>query len=81
MEENLLKVFKLVDILNEKQDKVYAQIYYEASNSKKLEISIRSKEDYKFIERCEVHLTKNNLIKWENIIELLESYVEGVSNE
>ena len=80
MEENLLKIFKLVDILNEKQDKVYAQIYYEASNNKKLEISIRSKEDFKYVERCEIHLRKNNLIKWENIIELLESYVGNINN-
>ncbi len=81
MEENLLKIFKLVDKLNEKQDKVFAQICYEADDNKKLEISIRSKEDYKYIEKCEIHLTKNGLIKWNNIVELLESYVRGVSLE
>ena len=81
MEKNLLKIFKLADILNEKQDKVYAHIEYEADNSKKLEIAIRSKADYSYVEKVEVNLTKNNLIKWENIIELLESYVGGVSSE
>lgn len=81
MEKNLLKIFKLADSLNEKQDKVYAHIEYEADNSKKLEIAIRSKDDYSYVEKCEVNLTKNNLIKWENIIKLLESYVDGASNE
>ena len=81
MEKNLLKIFKLADILNEKQDKVYAHIEYEADYNKKLEIAIRSKEDYGYIEKCEVKLTKNNLIKWDNIIGLLESYVGGVSSE
>jgi len=52
MEEKLLKLFKLADSLNEKQDRVYAQIEYIADNSKKLEISIRSKKDFSFVERC-----------------------------
>ena len=74
MEKNLLKIFKLADILNEKQDKVYA-------HSKKLDIAIRSKDDYSYVEKFEVNLIKNDLIKWENIIELLENYVGGMSVE
>ena len=81
MEKNLLKIFKLADILNEKQDKVYAHIEYEADNSKKLDIAIRSKDDYSYVEKFEVNLIKNDLIKWENIIELLENYVGGMSVE
>lgn len=81
MEEKLLKLFKLADELNEKQDKVYAQIEYCADDSKKLEIAIRSKNDFSFVEKCEIHLTNNSIIKWNNIIEIFTSYVGGVSHE
>lgn len=81
MEEKLLKIFKLADSLNEKQDRIYAQIEYIADNSKKLEISIRSKKDYSFVERCEIYLDNSSLIKWDNIISIFEKYVGGVINE
>lgn len=81
MEEKLLKIFKLADSLNEMQDKVFAQIEYCADNSKKLELSIRSKKDFSYVEKCEVRLTNNSLIKWDNIIELFEHYVGGAFNE
>lgn len=80
MEEKLLKLLKLADTLNERQDKVYAQIEYRADSSKKLEISIRSKKDFSFVERCELHLTNNSLIKWDNVIDLFEIYLKGVDN-
>lgn len=81
MEEKLLKIFKLADNLNEKQDRVYAQIEYIADNSKKLEISIRSKKDFSFVERCEIYLNNSSIIKCDNIIAILESYVKnGVNN-
>lgn len=44
MEKILLKIFQLADLLNEKQDKVYAEIHYSADSRKKLEIAIRSKK-------------------------------------
>ena len=43
MEEKLLELIKLADTLNEKQDKVFAEIKYEADDSKTLKISIRKK--------------------------------------
>lgn len=46
MKDKLLKIIKLADELNEKQDKVYAEIEYVANDSKKLVISIRSKKDF-----------------------------------
>lgn len=79
MEEKLLKVLKLADLLNEKQDKVYAQITYSADDSKKLELAIRSKEDFSFIEKCEILLSKNPLIRWDNIIALFEDYIGGTA--
>ena len=81
MEENLLKIFKLADMLNEKQSKIYAEIEYTADNKKKLQISIRAKDTYRYIEKCEVQLANNPLLKWNNIIELFESYIGGVSDE
>lgn len=81
MEEKLLKLFKLADLLSEKQDKVFAQIEYYADNSKKLQILIRSKKDFSYVEKCEIYLANDSLIKWDNIIEILERYVGGAINE
>lgn len=81
MEKKLLELFKLADSLNEKQDKVFAEIEYSASDRKKLIISIRSKDDYKCIEKCEMELANNPLLNWYNIINLFKSYINGVLNE
>ena len=77
LEEKLLKILKLADELNEKQDKVYAEINYKADNRKKLEIIIRSKMDFGYIQKCQIQLVDNSLVKWNNIIELFENYVDG----
>ena len=77
MEEKLLELIKLADTLNEKQDKVFAEIKYEADDSKTLRISIRKKDDYKYVECCEMQMRERNLIKWNSIIELLKSYIEN----
>ena len=77
MEEKLLKIFKLADSLNEKQDKVYAQITYTADDNKIIEIVIRSKKDFSYVERCQFTLYQNPLIKWDNFIEMFESYVKS----
>ena len=81
MEEKLLELFKLADYLNEKQDKLFAEIEYSANDRKKLIISIRSKDDYKYIEKCEMELSNNPLLNWNNIVSLFKSYIGGVLNE
>lgn len=81
MENKLLKIIKLADTLNEKQDKVYAEINDTAGNSKKLEISIRSKKDYSYIEKYEVQLNAFSMIEWDKVITLFETFVGGVVNE
>ena len=81
MKDKLLKIIKLADELNEKQDKVYAEIEYVANDSKKLVISIRSKKDFSYIEKCEVQLNAFSTIEWDNIITLFETFVGGVVNE
>lgn len=81
MEEKLLKLFKLANLLNEKQNKVYAQLEYSANDSQKLEIAIRSKKDFSYVKKCEVQLTNDSLIKWDNVIELFEHYVGGTFDE
>ena len=81
LEEKLLEIFKLSNILNEKQDKVYAEIHYYANEWKKLEISIRAKQDFSYIQRCEIQLTDTILVKWDNIIKLLKTYIGGIDHE
>ncbi len=81
MEKHLLKILKLADELNDKQDKVYAQIEYTANNSKKLVISIRSKTDYSYVENFEVQLNSFSMVKWENVVTLFETFVGGNANE
>lgn len=81
MEEKLLKVFKLADKLNNKNSKIYAEIRYEANKYQKLEIIIRRKKDYSYIEKCEICITENSEEKWNNIITLFETFVGGIRYE
>ncbi len=81
MEEKLLKIFKLADSLNEKQDKVYAQIIYTADKNKTVEISIISKENYSYIERCQFNISQNTLLKLDNLIELFKNYIDDAKNK
>lgn len=81
MEEKFLKLVKLADELNERQDKVYAEIEYTANDSKKLVISIRAKKDFSYIEKCEVQLNNFSMIEWDNVITLFETFVGGAVNE
>ena len=81
MEEKLLKVFKLADKLNNKSSKIYAEIRYEANKYQKLEIIIRRKKDYSYIEKCEICITENSEEKWNNIITLFETFVGGIRYE
>ncbi len=81
MEEKLLKVFKLADKLNNKNSKIYAEIHYEANAGHKLQICIRRKKDYSYIERCEICITENSEEKWNNIITLFDTFVGGVKDE
>lgn len=81
MEEKLLKLLKMANTLDEKQDKLYAQIEYCADHTKKLEISIRKKEDYSYVEKCSVMLLNNPISKLDAIIKMFEEYTGGASNE
>ena len=81
MEEKLLKIFKMADSLNEKQDKIYAQIIYTADKNKTIEISVISKENYSYIEKCQFSLCQQSLIKFDNIIELFKSYIDDTTNK
>lgn len=79
MEEKLLKIFKLADSLNEKQDKVYAKIIYTADDNKIMELAILTKNDNLYVESCKCRLYQNPLIKWDNFISLLKSYIESAT--
>lgn len=81
MEEKLLKVFNLANRLNTKQSKIFAEINYTANDSQKLEICIRRKKDFSYIEKCEICIQENSEIKWDNVISLFETFIGGVKNE
>ena len=78
MEQKLLKVFQLADKLNTKQSKIFAEINYTANDSQKLEICIRRKKDFSYIEIC---IQENSEIRWDNIITLFETFIGGVKDE
>ena len=81
MEKYLLELLKLADYLNKNQEKVYSQITYYADENKTLEICIRSKKDFSYIEECQIQLKQNPQKKLKMITELFSSYVGGVFNE
>lgn len=81
MEKKILEIFKLADSLGDMQDKVYAQIEYSANEQKELNISIRSKVDYSFIEKCNVQLKGSSFVILDSIILLLKNYIGGQINE
>ncbi len=80
MEKHLLKLIKLADELNEKQDKVFAEIHYSGNDSKRLEINIRAKKEYYCVEKIEMQLKQGFLINWESVVHLFEMYVNGGAN-
>ena len=80
MEKHLLKLIKLADELNEKQDKVFAEIHYSGNDSKRLEITIRAKKEYFCVEKIEMQLKQGFLINWESVVHLFEMYVNGGAN-
>ncbi|MCI8470489.1 MAG: hypothetical protein HFJ35_03205 [Clostridia bacterium] len=81
MEEKLLKVFKLADKLRDNQSKVYAEVQYTANEQQRLELIIRNKKDFSYIEKCEINLTENSKIKWDKIVTLFETFVGGATSE
>ena len=80
MEKHLLKLIKLADELNEKQDKVFAEIHYSGNDSNRLEINIRAKKEYYCVEKIEMQLKQGFLINWESVVHLFEMYVNGGAN-
>ena len=81
MEEKLLKIFKLASKLDAQQNKIYAEIEYRAHNSQKLEISIRSKKDFSYIEKYEIYLGNTTNEKMNEMVTLFETFVGGVLHE
>ena len=42
---------------------------------------LRSKKNFSYIEKCEITITEDSEIKWDNVITLFETFVGGVSYE
>ena len=82
MENKLLEVLEVANDVNKKQDKVYAQVIYTANDIRSLELAIRSKKDFSYVEKCEVQLKNQPIMKLETLISVLKSYLAGgVTNE
>lgn len=81
MEEKLLKIFKLANYLDTKQDKVFAQITYIANMTKTVKISIKSKNDGSYIESYQCQLSNGSSLKWDNFIKIFENYINYVVNK
>lgn len=81
MEEKLLELLKMANALDERQEKLYAQIEYCADKTRKLEISIRRKADFSYVEKCSVMLLNNPIPKLNAIINIFNQYIGGVTNE
>lgn len=81
MEERLLKIFKLLNKLNDEHEKIYVEIKYTSYRIKSLEISIREKKDFSYISTYRIELFKNSLKEFDDVIKVLESYVRGAENE
>lgn len=81
MEEKLLELLKMSNILDEKQEDLYAQVEYCADKTRKLEISIRKKEDFSYVEKSSIMLLNNPIPKLDAIIEIFKQYIGGASNE
>lgn len=81
MEKKLLELLQLANTLNQQQNNVYAQITYHADDNKILEIYIRSKQDFTFIEKCEIMLKNAPISKLNDILKLFKRYIGGVYSE
>lgn len=77
MEEKLLEIFRLSDILNERQDQVYADIEYISNKDKTLTISIRSKKNHAYLEKASFLLSGKSLIKIDDVILIFKHYIYG----
>lgn len=81
MSDKLIKLLELVDKLNCRQENIYAEIKYSSNCEKVLEIAIRSKKDYSYLEKCEFRVSLNSVFQWNNILSLFENYIGGLDNE
>ena len=79
MEEKLLELFKVANTLSNTQDELFAEITYTADDTMKIQIDIRRKQSYKYVEKCEVSLINNPVPKLDAIINIFNDYVGGAS--
>lgn len=80
MEKKLVEIFRLANTLSDNKYKVYAQIEYSATEQKELNLSIRSKSDYSYLEKCNIQLNQS-YVTLDSIILLLRYYIGGQDNE
>ena len=81
MEEKLVELLIVLNKLNESQEKIFGEFDYTADDSRKLEIAIRRKGDFKYVERTNISLTNYPVEKLEAIINIFKNYAGGKENE
>lgn len=81
MEEKIVELLTVLNELNNSQEKVFGEINYTADDEKKFEISIRQKQTFKYIEKCNVSLANYPIEKLNAIISILKNYYGGIKDE
>lgn len=81
MEDKLLELIHIANAINQNNSNLYVQIEYTADETKKIKISIISKETCTFVETLRIDLTNNPYFKWETIFDTIKCYIGGVTNE
>lgn len=76
--EKFILVLSLMELLNETQDKFYAEIKYSMNNVKTLEIAVRSKKDFSYVEKYCMETNNMTSKHWDEVIEILKNYMGGV---
>lgn len=81
MEEKIVELLTVLNELNNSQEKVFGEINHTADDEKKFEISIRQKQTFKYIEKCNVSLANYPIEKLNAIISILKNYYGGIKDE
>lgn len=80
-ERKLIKIFNLIDTLNEQENGIFAELSYSSNNNKVFEIAIRSKEDFTYIQKCRIELKDVKSNDLDEMIRILQEYIGGASDE
>lgn len=73
MEEKLAKLFIIINEFSDKSEKYYIEFDFSGDN-KEIELSVRNKETYEYIQTIRVFLQNANYTKLDELIEFVKNY-------